>query len=270
VALIKICNASFSYGNGDVFSNISFSVKEGELFCLLGPNGCGKTTLLDCVLGSLKLQNGEILLDGRNTLKMRSAQLARYVSYVPQKHDRTFPYTVIDIVKMGRAAYVGMFGAPSREDERIAEEALDTVGISRLRYRPYTQISGGESQLVMIARALAQTTTVIVMDEPTAHLDFRHELVIMETVASLVRERKISVVMATHFPNHAFYFQNNDVPTRVALLHEGRFLAIGSPDEIICEKNMKQLYGVNAKLISYSANGQKTLKQIVPIGTVTH
>jgi len=268
VALISVVDASFAYAAEDIFTGIGFKVSSGELFCLLGPNGCGKTTMLDCILGTLKLKQGDILLDGKSTLRMRPGQLARHVAYVPQKHDRTFPYTVHDIVKMGRAAYIGMFGAPSREDEQIAAAALDTVGISHLSHRPYTQISGGEGQLVMIARALAQATPVIVMDEPTAHLDFRHELVIMETIARLVHDRKIAVIMATHFPNHAFFFQNNGVPTRVALLHEGTFMASGPPDEIICEENMRRLYGVNAKLISYGTNGNSNLKQIIPVGTV--
>lgn len=268
MALMHVIDASFSYGTGDIFSRISFSVSPGELFCLLGPNGCGKTTLLDCMLGSLKLKAGDIRLDGKSITGMRPGQLARSVAYVPQKHDRTFPYTVRDIVKMGRAAYIGLFGTPSRSDEQAADEALETVGISHLRQRPYTQISGGESQLVMIARALAQATPIIIMDEPTAHLDFRHELVIMETVARLVRAKGISVIMATHFPNHAFYFQNNGVATRVALLHEGSFLAAGAPDDILSEQNMERLYGVRTKLLTCNGSGAQTIKQIIPLGTV--
>jgi iron complex transport system ATP-binding protein len=268
MALMNVIDASFSYGVGDIFRGISFSVSPGELFCLLGPNGCGKTTLLDCMLGSLKLKAGDICLNGASITGMRSGQLARQVAYVPQKHDRTFPYTVRDIVKMGRAAYIGLFGTPSRADEAAADEALETVGIAHLRQRPYTQISGGESQLVMIARALAQATPMIIMDEPTAHLDFRHELVIMETVARLVRETGIAVIMATHFPNHAFYFQNNSVATRVALLHEGSFMAAGAPDDILNEQNMERLYGVRARLIAYDAGGAQTMKQIIPLGTV--
>ena len=145
---------------------------------------------------------------------------------------------------------------------------METVGIGHLRQRPYTHISGGESQLVMIARALAQATPIIIMDEPTAHLDFRHELVIMETVARLVRAKGISVIMATHFPNHAFYFQNNGVATRVALLHEGSFLAAGAPEDILSEQNMERLYGVRTKLLTCDTNGAQTIKQIIPISTV--
>jgi iron complex transport system ATP-binding protein len=267
---MNVRDASFSYGNGDIFHRISFSVSPGELFCLLGPNGCGKTTLLDCMLGSLKLKEGDICLDGKSIAGMRPGQLARSIAYVPQKHERTFPYTVRDIVKMGRAAYIGLFGTPSAADEEAADEALETVGISHLRQRPYTQISGGESQLVMIARALAQVTPIIIMDEPTAHLDFRHELVIMETVARLVRTKGLSVIMATHFPNHAFYFQNSGVAARVALLHAGSFLAVGPPDAILSEQNMEQLYGVRTKLMEYRAGGAAIMKQIIPLSTINH
>ncbi len=268
MALIQVNNAAFSYGSGDIFRDISFSVSPGEIFCLLGPNGCGKTTLLDCMLGSLKLASGDISLDGNSIAAMQPGELARLVAYVPQKHDRTFPYTVRDIVKMGRAAYIGLFGTPSRADEQAADEALETVGIAHLRHRPYTQISGGEGQLVMIARALAQATPIIIMDEPTAHLDFRHELVIMETVARLVRAKGISVIMATHFPNHAFYFQNNGVATRVALLHEGGILAAGSPGDILSEQNMELLYGVRAKLMTCETGTARPIKQVIPIETV--
>ena len=122
----------------------------------------------------------------------------------------------------------------------------------------------------MIARALAQATPMIIMDEPTAHLDFRHELVIMETVARLVRTKGIAVIMATHFPNHAFYFQNNGVPTHVALLQEGSFMAAGAPEDILNEQNMERLYGVRTRLMSYSAGGAQTLQQIVPLCTIDH
>ena len=120
----------------------------------------------------------------------------------------------------------------------------------------------------MIARALAQATPIIIMDEPTAHLDFRHELIIMETVARLVRAKGISVIMATHFPNHAIYFQNNGVATRVALLHEGSFLAAGAPEDILSEQNLERLYGVRTKLLICDTNNAQTIKQIIPISTV--
>ncbi|MEI6125743.1 MAG: ABC transporter ATP-binding protein [Pseudomonadota bacterium] len=268
--LIDVAGAAFSYGRETIFHGIDFSVNRGEIFCLLGPNGCGKTTLLDCILGTQKLKAGSILLEGKDTAGFRPGQVAHHVAYVPQKHERTFPYSVYEIVKMGRTAHIGLFGSPSQADDDIARHALESFGIAHLGNRPYTQLSGGEGQLVMIARALAQMTPVIIMDEPTAHLDFRHELVIMETIIHLVRDKGISVIMATHFPNHAFYFQNNGAATTVALLHEGSFLAAGIPADVICEEKMQKLYRVHTTLVSYDTHGRRGLKQIIPVSTVNN
>jgi len=266
--IITVADASFGYNSADVFTNISFSVGKGELFCLLGPNGSGKTTLLDCILGMLKLRQGKIFIDGKDSLSFRAGRIARHIAYVPQRHERTFPYRVLEIVTMGRAAYTGLFSGPSREDKKIAARALETVGISHLRDRPYTQISGGEGQLVMIARALAQETPAIIVDEPTAHLDFRNDLLILETVGHLVRETGRTVMMATHFPNHAFYFKNNGVPTTVALLHKGGFLATGDPDEVLTREQIRMLYGVETCIVSCSTGKALELKQIIPTSTV--
>jgi iron complex transport system ATP-binding protein len=267
--IIAVANASFGYNSADVFTNISFSVGKGKLFCLLGPNGSGKTTLLDCILGTLKLRQGKILINGKDSRSFRPGRIARQIAYVPQRHERTFPYRVLDIVTMGRAAYTGLFSGPSREDERIAAQALKTVGICHLRDRPYTQLSGGEGQLVMISRALAQETPVIIVDEPTAHLDFRNDLLILETIGQLVCETGRTVIMATHFPNHAFYFKNNGVPVTVALLHKGGFLATGDADEVLTRDQMRMLYGVETCVVSCSTGKALDLKQIIPISTVS-
>lgn len=264
--LVEAANISFGYDQKNIFDHISFQVEKGETFFLLGPNGCGKTTLLDCVLGLLKPRNGSILINNTDIKEIRTETLAKQLAYVPQGHEKAFPYKVIDIVLMGRASYLGLFDSPGEQDVAIAEEALNMVGLSRLRNRRYTQLSGGEGQLVMIARALAQKTPVIILDEPTAHLDFKHELVIMETIVQLVKETGLSVLMATHFPNHAFYFENNDIKTRVALMNQGRFLVTGTPSEVLSEENLKLLYNINARVVSYDIAGGK-LKQVIPIST---
>jgi iron complex transport system ATP-binding protein len=267
--LVDITDASFSYGVQNVFSNLSFSVNAGEIFCLLGPNGCGKTTLLDCILGFHRLRSGSISIMGKDSGSFRPGQIARSIAYVPQRHERTFPYTVREIVTMGRAAYLSMFEAPSQSDRRIADEALERIGIRYLKNRPYTQLSGGETQLVMIARALVQQTPVVILDEPTAHLDFRHELVIMEVISGLVKTSGLAIIMATHFPNHAFYFQNSGINTRIALLHEGGFLSIGPPESVLNEDSVKKLYGVNASVISLETDRGGILRHIVPLNTVS-
>ncbi len=266
--MMEIIDAQFAYGKNVIFKDVNLEINRGELFCLLGPNGCGKTTLLDCILGASKLISGSILFEGRNTSDFKPGELARHIAYVPQNHSQTFPYTVLDIVKMGRTAYTGRFAAPTAQDSRIASECLELVGLLSLSDRPYTQLSGGESQLVMIARALAQKTPVIIMDEPTSHLDFKHEMVVMETIGELVQKMGVTVIMATHFPNHAFYFDNNGVPTRVGMMHDKSFFAIGTPEQVITEENIISLYRVNAKMISYYPDQQSRMKQIIPLKTL--
>lgn len=268
MSIIEVHNATFGYGKENIFRDISFSVTKGEVFCLLGPNGSGKTTLLDCVLGTNKLNSGNIKVNGKNIASYNPRKLAQQISYVPQRHECAFPYRVIDVTMMGRAPYTGIFSAPSKNDRKIARKALKLTGIYHLRRRPYTQLSGGELQLVMIARALAQNTSVIVMDEPTAHLDFRHELVVLETIMNLVKEKEISVLMATHFPNHAFYFDDNNLKINIALLKNGQFIANGRPGEMLNEEIIEDLYGVKSSLFFYSENNQNDRRRIIPLKTV--
>lgn len=265
--LLNVNNVNFGYDQRHVLKDISFQVNIGEIFFLMGPNGCGKTTLLDCILGLLKPHNGEIQVNGTNIRSIRPETIAKQIAYVPQSHEKTFPYTVKDIVLMGRAAYIGLFGSPSAEDVDIVDEALNLLGIVHLRDRRYTQLSGGEGQLVMIARALAQKTPLIVMDEPTAHLDFKHELVIMERIVELVGKTGLSILMATHFPNHAFYFENNQINTRVALMSKSKFMAAGSPADVLSEENIRLTYSINARVVSYEIDTEHEVRQVIPINT---
>ncbi len=266
--IVTVNDASFFYGAQNIFKDICFSVEKGEIFCLIGPNGCGKTTLLDCILGFQQLHSGNIHVMGKNAKSFKPGYMARSIAYVPQSHERTFPYTVQEIVTMGRAAHLNLFETPSETDRHMADEALERIGISHLGNRPYTQLSGGEAQLVMIARALTQQTQVIIMDEPTAHLDFHYELIIMEVITELVKKSHLSIIMATHFPNHAFYFQNKNIKTSIALLHKGGFLAKGGPEAVLDEERLKILYNVNASVITLNTENSDVMKFIVPLSTV--
>ncbi|WP_211170985.1 ABC transporter ATP-binding protein [Bacillus sp. DNRA2] len=265
MSALKIENASFNYGKTEIFHNINFEISTGGIFCLFGPNGCGKSTLLECILGSLKLSGGSITLNNKPISAYKPAELAKQISYVPQNHTKNFPYKVIDIVLMGRAAYTGTFSAPATEDYEIAEAALETLGLSSFINKPYTQLSGGQTQLVMLARALAQETSIILMDEPTAHLDFRHELIILETIVKLIKQKNISIIMATHFPNHAFYFENSDIHTTVALMNHHGFEAVGSPTDVLTEVNMLHTFNIHAKSISAMTDHNKVVKGLIPI-----
>lgn len=270
MSLLKIEKASFQYGKTTIFQNINFELDRGNMFCLFGPNGCGKSTLIECILGYLKLSQGRILLNNQSIHTYRPAERAQQIGYVPQGHTKNFPYTVKDIVLMGRAAYTGTFSAPSKEDMEIAESAIETLGLASIRDKPYTQLSGGQTQLVMLARALAQETSIILMDEPTAHLDFRHELIILETIVKLMKEKNISVVMATHFPNHAFYFENSGIPTTVALMNHQAFEYVGSPAEVLTEANMLHTFKIHAKLMTAKTPDEKLVRGLIPIEVSTN
>jgi len=265
--MIKIENASFEYDGSPVFENINLELKRGEILCLFGPNGCGKTTLIDNILGHLRLKTGTILIEGKDQQSYSRRDLAKKVAYVPQIHEKTFPYKVIEVVVMGRTPYCYGLSSPDEDDYAIAENALETAGISHLKNRIYTRLSGGETQLVILARALAQESPVIIMDEPASHLDFRHELMLLETVAGLVASKGLSIIMSTHSPNHAFYFENKNIPARVALMNEKRIIASGTPGEIFSEKRMRDVFNIDSRVISdQSATGAG--RYIIPFGII--
>lgn len=265
--MIKISNATFSYGQEDIFQNINLEINKGEIFCLFGPNGCGKTTLIHSMLGMLTLSSGEISLAGKNVSSMNPQNIAREVAYIPQMHEKSFPYKVMDMVLMGRAAYTGMFSVPVARDREIADDMLKKVGMSQFKDRPYTQLSGGETQLVLVARALAQQTPILIMDEPTAHLDFRNELNFLETIVKLVQDNNLTIIMATHFPNHAFYFEGRDLISRLGLMNNKKIAIQGSPKAVLTEDNMASTFNIKSKVISYESQG-KHLRQIVPLETI--
>ncbi|MGI5892641.1 MAG: ABC transporter ATP-binding protein [Bacillota bacterium] len=266
--LIQIKNAAFAYDENDIFSGIDLSLERGQLCCLMGANGCGKSTLLDCILGINELGEGELIVDGKSIMTYKPHLLARKMSYVPQVHDRSFPYKVFQIVLMGRTSYLNRFGSPRKNDIEATQEALRSIGIEHLADRPYTQISGGEMQLVMLARALVQEAPIIIMDEPTAHLDFKNELLFMETVVNLIKEQGVSVLMATHSPNQAFYFENQGIDVKIAIMHNKRIFATGKPSSILLEENIKELYQIDSKIICHTDRDFGEVRQIVPLQTL--
>jgi len=256
--LLRVEDLAFSYGKKQVFRDVTFSVPEGQIVCLMGPNGCGKTTLLDCIMAVHRPERGSITLLGRPLSAYRRHEIAREIAYVPQIHDIYFPYTVREMVLLGRTAYTGLFGEPKEEDEEISLAAMRRVGVDRFADQPYSRLSGGEIKLVLLARALGQQTRLIVMDEPTAHLDYRNELIFLETLASLVLDDRISVLMATHSPEHAYYFAGLGVDTRAALFRGGTIFAYGEPEEVITEPALEQVYGVKARIVTdVDENGRR-------------
>lgn len=269
--LMTIENASFSFGSTLIFKSVNLSIAKGQILCLLGPNGCGKTTLIDCILGIHKLDSGGITLAGQPFDGLSAKQIARTMAYVPQKHNRHFSFSVMDVLVMGRAPYTSFYSSPGEEDIETAKSILDSFGLSHLMNRDYTLLSGGETQLVMIMRALIQGTPVIIMDEPTAHLDFRNELIVLETIVRLVKERNITLVMATHFPNHAFYFENEGIPVQVAFMNHQTVHLSGHPSKALTEENLSYFYNVKTSVITHTVIPDKgAMKHIIPIQTLNN
>ncbi|WP_313297290.1 ABC transporter ATP-binding protein [Stenotrophomonas sp.] len=222
----------------------ALSVQPGEVLCLLGPNGCGKTTLFRTLLGLLPAVHGELDLQGSPLRAHDRAARARRMGYVPQAAPLPFAWRVREVVAMGRAAHLGLLATPGRADEAIADDCLRELGLQALAERTVTTLSGGERQLVLIARALAQQAQLLIMDEPTASLDFGNQLRILDTVRRLA-DRGIGVLLSTHQPQHAL-----QVADRIALMSTGSLQALGPAREVATPERLATLYGVDATRVA--------------------
>ena len=243
--LVDVKNISFSYDKDSpaVFENISFSIEKGDVLCVLGPNGTGKTTLIKCINGLHKVNEGEVYLNGANIQNLSFRDISRTVGYIPQGHVPSFPFTVFDVVLMGRSPYVNITSSPKEKDREIAMNALETLGIEDLKDKPYTNLSGGERQLVFLARVLAQEPDLLILDEPTNHLDFGNQIKLLEIIEQLSK-LGLAVIMSSHYPDHAFL-----AASKVAIMKDKGFIDIGAPDDVLSEENLKKAYGIDVKLM---------------------
>ncbi|MBP3413425.1 MAG: ABC transporter ATP-binding protein [Oscillospiraceae bacterium] len=254
---IAVENLSFSYGGGQVLDGLSFSADYGEFLSVLGPNGVGKSTLFRCILGLLTPKTGQILIDGLPISALSPKELAKKIAYIPQSHAPVFHYSVFDMVLMGTTAQTTVFSSPGKDQHRLAEAALDRLGIGALGDRSYRTLSGGERQLVLIARAVAQQAKILLMDEPSASLDFGNRLRVMNTVRSLGSEG-YCVIQSTHDPEQAYLYSD-----KILALHKGKVLAHGSPAEIFDARLISRLYGVEVEICSLKND---TLRVCIPKG----
>ncbi|MGM9626857.1 MAG: ABC transporter ATP-binding protein [Faecousia sp.] len=237
-------NLSFSYGERPVLRDISFRVEQGEFLSILGPNGVGKSTLFRCVLGLLSGYTGQVLVDGVDARQFSIRESARHIAYIPQSSHPIFNYRVFDIVLMGATSAVSVLRAPGREHTERCHWALEKVGISHLADRCYHRLSGGEQQLVMIARALVQNAPILMLDEPTANLDFGNQLRVLEQVRSLAREG-YTIIQTTHHPEQSYLFSD-----RILALQNGRVLLEGAPSQVLTQQAIRDLYGVEVDVVS--------------------
>lgn len=236
--ILEVKALGFSYGKKRVFEGVSFSLKKGEIMCILGPNGAGKSTLIKCIAGLLKPATGSVRIAGKDIKALRAGDLARQIGYVPQQNEVVFPFTVLDFVVMGRTPHLSLFSSPGAKDLQIARESLSKIGLFSLAERPLSSLSGGQRQMVLIARALAQQPALLLLDEPTSHLDFGNQVLVLETIQKLASSG-ISILMNTHMPDHAFL-----VGSKAAALAEGRLAAVGEVETVVNSEMMSSVYGI--------------------------
>jgi iron complex transport system ATP-binding protein len=239
LAVRELC---FAYGDRPVLNNIGFELGEGKLLGLLGPNGAGKSTLFRCILGLERRYGGSIHMNGKNIREYGPASLARAAAYVPQTHYPSFNYSALDMVLMGTASYGREWSVPGPRERQAAEEALDRLGIGDLRFQGFRLLSGGEQQLVLIARALVQNTKLLVMDEPTANLDYGNQMRVLSHIKNL-SVQGYSIILSTHNPDHAFMFTDE-----VLALHKTRIAASGPPEEVLTAGLIARLYGIQVRI----------------------
>lgn len=248
---IEVKNLSFSYGDRPVLHDISFKVKKGEFLSILGPNGVGKSTLFRCVLGLLSGYTGQVLVDGIDSRSFSVREAARHIAYIPQSSHPIFNYSVFDIVLMGRTCGLSTFRSPKKKDAEICRWALDKIGIPHLADRCFHRLSGGEQQLVLIARALVQNAPILMLDEPTANLDFGNQLLVLEQARNLAREG-YTVIQTTHHPEQSYMFSD-----RILAIQKGRVLVEGRPETVLTEETIRALYGVDVEVVSLYQDGAR-------------
>jgi len=247
----------------DVLRGVSVAVDEGQVVFVFGANGSGKTTLLDCLSGVRGPRTGRVTIDDVSLAEFSPRERARRIGVVPQLHEPVFTYTVQDAVLMGRAPHLGLFARPGPIDRNAVTRALEAVGAGALKDRPYTEISGGERQLVLIARGLAQGASCLLMDEPVAHLDPHHQRDTLEVVRRLADEG-FSFVVTSHHPNHALLYADE-----VALLDEGTVVVRGTPDEAIREETLRAVYGMEFEIVRSAQGSRAVLPQVLPRRRIT-
>ena len=240
----EVKNGCFGYFNGkQILNDINFNVSEKEILSILGSNGVGKTTLLKCTLGLLNWKSGETLIDGKNIKSMKHSELWKSIGYVPQAKLSAFAYTVDEMVLLGRNSHLKMLEQPGKKDIEIAQKCIDRIGIGYLKGKLCSQISGGELQMVLIARALAAEPKLLILDEPESNLDFKNQLIVLDTIKDLRDNEGISSIVNTHYPDHAI-----SISDKALILNRDGSSIFGDANSCITESNLGKAFDVNVKI----------------------
>lgn len=246
-------NGCFGYPSGrQVLKNINFEVQSKEILSILGPNGVGKTTLLKCTLGLLQWCQGETLIDGKSITKMKYSDIWKAIGYVPQAKLSAFAYTVDEMVLLGRNSHLKVLEQPGNSDREIASQCIDRIGIGYLKGKLCSKISGGELQMVLIARALASQPRLLILDEPESNLDFKNQLIVLETIKSLRDEEGISSIVNTHYPDHAISLSD-----KALILNRDGSSIFGPAHSSIAEHHLEKAFGVNVKIKDFYHSEKK-------------
>ncbi len=250
--ILSVKEASFGYGEKKLFRDLSFAIEDREIMAVLGPNGVGKTTLLKCMLGFLRQQSGEVHIANRPFSSYKDKELWSLVSYVPQAKRGVFSYRVIDMVVMGLNTEHRYFQSPKKAHYERAFETMEMLGISALSQRFCNELSGGELQMVMLARALVSRPSLLILDEPESNLDMKNQLRILTAIENAAKEFKTACLLNTHFPNHAL-----NISSKTLLLGYGQKKKFGNTQDLITEENIEEYFNVRARVVSFDAEDRE-------------
>ena len=257
---LEVSKGFFKFKNTDfILKDINFSLEEGDILSVLGPNGVGKTTLIKCLTGLLKWTRGETFLEGKNISSIKENEIWSKISYIPQKRNFSFPYTGLEMVLFGSTSSLNIFEKPKEKERIRAKKVMKMIGIDHLSHKNANEMSGGELQMLLIARSLVKDPKIIILDEPESGLDYKNQLIILNLIKKL-SDRGVIIVMNTHYPEHALKISN-----KCLLLNYDKTYKFGNTREVLSRKNLKKSFSVDVKIEKISFDG-KDYESIIPLG----